>query len=144
MLWSIESRRPCPAARMQIHPGKIHLDCKDFLSVEFKSLNRISSRMLSISFVCAVHLKSLSCKRQVKPCCSLCRERVVEVQLGDRSYPIYIGSNLPWNKLLQAHIPGKTALVVTNTTIAPLYLDRCSQYLTPQPLIAWQEYMRKS
>mmetsp|Transcript_38577 Transcript_38577/g.73890 ORF Transcript_38577/g.73890 Transcript_38577/m.73890 type:complete len:443 (+) Transcript_38577:77-1405(+) len=66
-------------------------------------------------------------KGQTSARCSaaITTERVVEVQLGDRSYPIYIGSNLPWNKLLQAHIPGKTALVVTNTTIAPLYLDRC-------------------
>ena len=49
----------------------------------------------------------------------------VEVDLGDRSYPIYIGSSLLDNgELIRRHIPGNTALVVTNETIAPLYLDR--------------------
>lgn len=51
---------------------------------------------------------------------------VVEVDLGDRSYPIYIGRGLLDNgDLLRRHIPGKTALVVTNETIAPIYLQRC-------------------
>lgn len=49
----------------------------------------------------------------------------VEVDLGDRSYPIYIGSSLLDNgELIRRHVPGNTALVVTNETIAPLYLDR--------------------
>lgn len=49
----------------------------------------------------------------------------VTVDLGDRSYPIYIGSgilNTP-EKLLAKHIKGKQVLIVTNETIAPLYLD---------------------
>ena len=51
---------------------------------------------------------------------------IVEVDLGDRTYPIYIGRGiLDEGELLRRHIPGKTALIVTNTTIAPLYLDRC-------------------
>ena len=47
------------------------------------------------------------------------------VDLGDRSYPIYIGSGLldRLAELLPA-LAGKQVLVVTNTTIAPLYLDR--------------------
>lgn len=50
----------------------------------------------------------------------------VTVDLGDRTYPIYIGPNLTDNpKLLTNHIRGKRALVVTNETIAPLYLDKC-------------------
>ena len=50
----------------------------------------------------------------------------VEVALGDRSYPIYIGSGLLEGEgdLLRKHVPGNTALVVTNETVAPLYLDR--------------------
>ncbi len=52
--------------------------------------------------------------------------QVVEVDLGDRTYPIYIGRGLlEQGLLLRQHIPGKTALVVTNETVAPLYLDRC-------------------
>ena len=47
------------------------------------------------------------------------------VDLGDRSYPIYIGSGL-LDRLgdLLPTLAGKQVLVVTNTTIAPLYLDR--------------------
>ena len=47
--------------------------------------------------------------------------------LGDRSYPIYIGPGLlDDGARLRQHIPGNTALVVTNETIAPLYLKRCA------------------
>lgn len=46
------------------------------------------------------------------------------VDLGDRSYPIYIGSKLLSDKqLLLKHIRGNQVLVVTNDTVAPLYLD---------------------
>jgi 3-dehydroquinate synthase len=46
------------------------------------------------------------------------------VQLDDRSYPIYIGSGLlSCPELLTQHIKSKQVLVVTNETIAPLYLD---------------------
>ena len=49
----------------------------------------------------------------------------IQVELGNRSYPIYIGSNL-LNKpeLYTQYIKAKQVLVVTNTTIAPLYLDK--------------------
>jgi 3-dehydroquinate synthase len=57
--------------------------------------------------------------------------KVVEVNLGDRTYPIYIGGGLlDQGELLRQHIPGSTALIVTNETIAPLYLDRCLQSVT--------------
>ncbi|KAG1359432.1 3-dehydroquinate synthase, chloroplastic [Cocos nucifera] len=50
---------------------------------------------------------------------------IVEVDLGNRSYPIYIGSGLlDEPDLLQRHVHGKRVLVVTNTTIAPMYLDK--------------------
>lgn len=46
------------------------------------------------------------------------------VQLDDRSYPIYIGSGLlSCPELLTQHIKSKQVLVVTNETIAPLYLE---------------------
>ncbi|PWA56142.1 3-dehydroquinate synthase protein [Artemisia annua] len=58
-------------------------------------------------------------------------EVVVDVDLGDRSYPIYIGSGLlNQPHLLQRHIHGKRVLVVTNTTVAPLYLDKVVTALT--------------
>ncbi|GAB6141836.1 3-dehydroquinate synthase [Methylosoma difficile] len=47
----------------------------------------------------------------------------LNVELGTRSYPIYIGSGLLGQKdLLQQHIKSKHVLVVTNTTVAELYL----------------------
>ncbi|KAG6392655.1 hypothetical protein SASPL_146879 [Salvia splendens] len=56
---------------------------------------------------------------------------LVEVDLGNRSYPIYIGSGLlNQPDLLQRHVHGKQVLVVTNTTIAPLYLDKTIWALT--------------
>lgn len=51
--------------------------------------------------------------------------KTVEVELGDRSYPIYIGEGLlQQGELLRKHIPGKRVLIVTNETIAPLYLEQ--------------------
>ncbi|TYI49881.1 hypothetical protein E1A91_D12G064500v1 [Gossypium mustelinum] len=56
---------------------------------------------------------------------------IVEVDLGNRSYPIYIGSGLlDQHELLQKHVHGKKVLVVTNTTIAPLHLDKVVDALT--------------
>jgi len=46
----------------------------------------------------------------------------VEIQLGERSYPILIGTDLLGDpKNLQAVPTAATALIVTNTTVAPLY-----------------------
>ncbi|KAL0012047.1 hypothetical protein SO802_007155 [Lithocarpus litseifolius] len=50
---------------------------------------------------------------------------IVDVDLGNRSYQIYIGSGLlDQPHLLQQHVHGKRVLVVTNSTVAPLYLDK--------------------
>jgi len=58
--------------------------------------------------------------------------KVVDVELGDRSYPIYIGSKLldERGELLRKHVPSKKVLIVTNETIAPLYLDKTVKALT--------------
>ena len=54
----------------------------------------------------------------------------LNVDLGDRSYPIYIGTGLLGQaELLTQHIPGNSALIVTNETVAPLYLDSVKQHL---------------
>lgn len=45
------------------------------------------------------------------------------VELGARRYPIFIGQNLQAQDLLAAHITGQQVMVVTNTTVAALYLD---------------------
>ncbi|KAG0592194.1 hypothetical protein M758_1G190500 [Ceratodon purpureus] len=50
---------------------------------------------------------------------------IVNVDLGDRSYPIYIGAGLLGRpELLQKHVTGKKVLIVTNETVAPIYLDK--------------------
>lgn len=52
------------------------------------------------------------------------------VDLGKRSYPIYIGSKLLGKpELLTPYIKGNQVLIVTNKTIAPLYLDKVKEAL---------------
>jgi shikimate kinase/3-dehydroquinate synthase len=48
----------------------------------------------------------------------------MQVELGERSYPITIGSSLLQDADLMAQrIAGKRVVIVTNTVVAPLYLD---------------------
>jgi 3-dehydroquinate synthase len=56
--------------------------------------------------------------------------RTLKVELGDRAYPIHIGSGLIASDLLATVIRGRQVLVVTNESIAPLYLDRVVSALT--------------
>lgn len=50
--------------------------------------------------------------------------RTLTVELGERSYPIYIGQNLLDNaELLRRHLDSRQVLIVTNETVAPLYLE---------------------
>ena len=49
----------------------------------------------------------------------------LKVNLGERSYPICIGKKLlERSELLTQHIPGNSALIVSNETVAPLYMDK--------------------
>ncbi|MEE9412832.1 MAG: 3-dehydroquinate synthase, partial [Methylococcales bacterium] len=49
----------------------------------------------------------------------------VSVELGDRSYPIYIGDNILTKYGLVANqLVGRQVMIVTNTTVAPLYLEK--------------------
>jgi len=51
--------------------------------------------------------------------------QTLNVALGDRSYPIHIGSGvLERADLLVPHLGQKKVLVVSNTTVAPLYFER--------------------
>ena len=51
--------------------------------------------------------------------------RTLHVELGERSYPIYIGQGLLGRaELLKQHMAGRQIMVVTNKTIAPLYLNK--------------------
>ena len=46
------------------------------------------------------------------------------VELGERRYPIFIGSDLDPKALLEPYIHGRQVMIVSNETIAPLYLAR--------------------
>ena len=48
----------------------------------------------------------------------------LRVELGTRSYPIYIAADLlSHGELLRRHVCGTQVLIVSNETVAPLYLD---------------------
>ncbi len=50
--------------------------------------------------------------------------QTLQVNLAERSYPIYIGSGLlARGDLWASHIAGRQVAIVTNETVAPLYLD---------------------
>lgn len=44
------------------------------------------------------------------------------VELGERRYSIYIGSHLDIATLLSPYLPNKQVMIVTNETVAPLYV----------------------
>lgn len=57
-------------------------------------------------------------------------QHTLSVDLGERSYPIYIGNNLLGDTdLIGQHIAGSSVLIVSNTTVAPLYLASVKQSL---------------
>lgn len=57
--------------------------------------------------------------------------QTLQVELAERSYPIYIGAGvLTRADLLLPCIRGKQVLIVTNTTVAPLYLESVRQALS--------------
>jgi len=56
--------------------------------------------------------------------------RTINVELGDRSYPIIIGSGLLGGGFdLSAHVVGEDCLVVSNETVAPLYFGKLKDNL---------------
>lgn len=57
--------------------------------------------------------------------------KTLTVDLADRSYPIFIGESLISNSdLFTPYIKGKQVMIVSNTTVAPLYLERVKSALT--------------
>jgi len=56
--------------------------------------------------------------------------KTLQVELNERSYPIYIGQGLlDRAELLTNHISGQQVMIVTNEMIAPLYLGKIRQGL---------------
>ncbi len=65
--------------------------------------------------------------------------RIIDVALGQRSYPVWIGAGLledaaRWRSMLR----GRHVLVLSNTTVAPLYLDRLSEGLQG---LTWSSFL---
>lgn len=53
----------------------------------------------------------------------------LDVSLAERSYPIYIDRGLLGQDLIRGHVRGNQVMVVTNETIAPLYLEAVTRNL---------------
>lgn len=74
--------------------------------------------------------------------------QTVEVTLADRSYPIYIGEQmLERGDLVARHVPQKRVVLITDTTVAPLYLEMVTNALiasgiavTPVVIPAGEQY----
>jgi len=60
----------------------------------------------------------------------------LEVALAERSYPILIGDGLLSDAgALGSHVRGRDLLLVSNTTVAPLYADRVKAALTDRRIV---------
>ena len=56
--------------------------------------------------------------------------KTLTIQLKERSYPIYIGKGLLGQiQLIESHLKQKHVAIVTNRTVAPLYLDQIMNLL---------------
>jgi 3-dehydroquinate synthase len=65
--------------------------------------------------------------------------KTLELDLGERSYPIHIGAGLlARTDLLTPHISGERVAIVSNETVAPLYMPTCLTILqayAPLPIV---------
>jgi 3-dehydroquinate synthase len=60
----------------------------------------------------------------------------LKVELDSRSYPILIGDGLLGQaELLREHVPARDVLIVSNTTVAPLYLETLAAGLQPRRIV---------
>jgi len=60
----------------------------------------------------------------------------LHVDLGERSYPVYIGRDLLADKtLLAQHVAGSQVVIVSNDTVAPLYVARVRDALGVRKVI---------
>ncbi|WP_082488954.1 bifunctional shikimate kinase/3-dehydroquinate synthase AroKB [Duganella sp. Leaf61] len=66
-----------------------------------------------------------NCSTRAQPSMNEESTILLNVDLGERSYPISIGPSLLTDpSLLARHVNGGKVAIVTNTTVAPLYLER--------------------
>ncbi|RYY79696.1 MAG: 3-dehydroquinate synthase [Moraxellaceae bacterium] len=55
--------------------------------------------------------------------------QTLHVELGERRYPIFIGSHLSVQECLIPYIKGQQVMIVSNTTVAPLYIETYQRVL---------------
>jgi 3-dehydroquinate synthase len=56
--------------------------------------------------------------------------RTLTVDLGERTYPIFIGTDLVGDaELYRPYVHGRQVMIVSNETVAPLYLDKVQEAL---------------
>ncbi|MFV5375155.1 3-dehydroquinate synthase [Acinetobacter calcoaceticus] len=55
--------------------------------------------------------------------------QTLHVELGERRYPIFIGSQLDPKQLLEPYIHGQQVMIVSNETVTPLYLSHYQEAL---------------
>lgn len=93
----------------------------------------------SVQILIARLIKKISAQDQPRQ--AIHTMQTLNVGLAERSYQIHIGQNLIGRiDLLLKHIPRKRVAIVSNTTVAPLYLERLSTALAAsgiqvQPII---------
>ena len=63
------------------------------------------------------------------PAAPISQPTTVNVDLGERSYPIFIGAGLIDGDQIARFVPSSRAVIVSNTTVAPLYAERLTQAL---------------
>lgn len=85
----------------------------------------------SVQILIARLIKKISSSNQPVPIQARLNMQTLNVGLAERSYPIHIGQNLmAKGELLLKHIPHKRVAIVTNTTVAPLYLEALTDVLS--------------
>ena len=87
---------------------------------------------LNFVFISTMHITPLSGMRHVDSVSGLDAQNVI-INLAERSYPIAIGAGLLATPATYAALPkAAAALIVTNTTVAPLYADALRTALAPK------------
>ncbi|CAA0829828.1 3-dehydroquinate synthase- chloroplastic [Striga hermonthica] len=123
---SSPSLNPC-----KLSPHHTHLRVPVPLSSKPRLPFDYNNRSLGLMLNASVTPAAVVADQTASPSSPPAVPTIVDVDLGNRSYPIYIGSGLLGQpELLQRHVHGKQVLVVTNSTVAPLYLDKTIWALT--------------
>lgn len=133
-LWNIEANRICQSGSSFVAARNgSHAHCLSFFFFPSRGSPYLPtslpfSSFPSLSFFCRFFSLQM-------PTAPPTGDETVTVSLGDRSYPIVIGSSLLSRRAetLRAAIKGSSVLIVTNDTLAPLYLDAVVSALGSAP-----------